>query len=93
MRKKKKTSLNDIQKFKIENLAALGFSDRYIAYMTFGTPMDDESEFAKADRRRSVRHRKKKDIKLSDWRQGRSQIAQSYAKHVVSGRRKRSKAG
>lgn len=73
--------LNDLQRWQIEMLAKNGgFADRYIASIVFHCRVDkvtDEQKHA------VTRYRATIEVRLTDWRNGRTPLASSHARTVV----------
>ena len=73
--------LNDMQKWQVENLARNGgFSDRYIASYVFHCRFEKVTDVQKAA---VTRYRAVVEVKLMDWRNGRSVLATQHARAVV----------
>jgi hypothetical protein len=70
-------ALNDIQRWRCENLGRYGFSDRFIAARVFGMIATDE-QLAQVRR-----HWLRQLILLTDYRNGTTIIAQKNAREAV----------
>lgn len=84
--------MNDIQKWQVEQLASNGgYSDRYIASYVFNVQLGR----VKDEQLAAVQYcRKKREIKLTDWRNGKTPLSQAHARTSAKsyGKQKRKRA-
>jgi len=79
--------LDDIKKWKAENLAKFGgFSHKFIASLIFQKPIDRVTD---KERACIASYLCRHDIRISDWRNGKTVSARQYAREKVSSRRER----
>lgn len=77
-----------------EGLASVGFSYRLIAELALGINRDDNGFRARSARKALASHVNRVGIRLKDWRDGRTPLAQRFALgQVTTAKRPRRKRG
>lgn len=83
VRRRKRKRLDDLARYRVEQLALFGFSYRAMAEMVLGTPAKSNSDEAKRDRNAIAKHLSKEGLPLRSWRDCLSPVAEGVARRAL----------
>lgn len=86
MARRRKSLLNDLVRFQIKALASFGFSHRYIASLVFLKPL---SRVTSAELTCVQGFCQRQEIRVSDWRNGKTTRAEQFATRGMKPPRRR----